>query len=141
MKTPDGVEIAERWAEVHRQCVEFLEHPGEPSTKPVEWCVQIIEELSQAEALNRKQANKLLDANIAWADKCEEVGRLKAENARLREENKVLGYALRHTVQEREDLWCGEGAGAFVTKAVEFELEFARAALNLTKEASDGDND
>ena len=129
MKTPDGVEIAERWAEVHRQCVEFLEHPGEPSTKPVEWCVQIIEELSQAKALNHKQANKLLDANIAWADKCEEVGRLKAENARLRE-------ALNDCM-----MWLSAFAqGTGNRETVQSTERYARyiAALNPTKEAGNG---
>lgn len=60
----NGVEIVERWAEVHRQCTEFLAYPGEPSTKPIEWCVQLTKELSKAEAENaRLKAEK--DSELA----------------------------------------------------------------------------
>ena len=41
--------IPVRWRGVYRQCVEFLAHPGEPSTKPIEWCISILEELAAAE--------------------------------------------------------------------------------------------
>lgn len=41
--------IPRKWSDVHSQCLEFLAHPGEPSTKPIEWCVSLIEELALLE--------------------------------------------------------------------------------------------
>jgi hypothetical protein len=43
------LKIPEKWRDVYRQCSEFLAHPGEPSTKPIEWCVSLIEELALLE--------------------------------------------------------------------------------------------
>ncbi len=42
--------VPAKWKEVRRQCAEFLEYPGTPSTKPIEWCIQIIDDLACAEA-------------------------------------------------------------------------------------------
>ena len=42
--------IPKKWKEVYRQCKEFLENPGTPATTPIEWCVQLIEELGETEA-------------------------------------------------------------------------------------------
>lgn len=44
------VKIPVKWSDVYKQCKDFIENPGEPSTAPVNWCVSVIEDLATAEA-------------------------------------------------------------------------------------------
>ena len=57
------LKIPEKWRDVYRQCNEFLAHPGEPSTKPIEWCVSLIEECAMLKA----QVKRLEDSRFALA--------------------------------------------------------------------------
>jgi hypothetical protein len=47
--------------------------------KADEYHGKLIEHIARAEAESQKLADELLDANMAWASKCEEVAALKAE--------------------------------------------------------------
>lgn len=42
---PEVAQRGDKWSDVCDQCSKFLLNPGEPSTKPIEWCIQLIEEL------------------------------------------------------------------------------------------------
>jgi hypothetical protein len=79
-----GLKIAERYAKVHSQLVARRKHR---CNLALTWTdgniITFIEELSRAEAESQKLASELLDANMAWASKCEEVAALKAEVERL----------------------------------------------------------
>lgn len=68
-----------KWDSVYAQCKEFLAHPGEPSTKPIEWCVGIIDDLRAIESRNaelRRNYQTLLDDAVEM--RCEK-SRLRIE--------------------------------------------------------------
>ncbi len=58
---PEVAPEDDKWSEVYHQCSQFLLNPGEPSTKPIEWCIQLIEEL-------RDMQDSLAAAKGGWID-------------------------------------------------------------------------
>lgn len=89
--------IPEDLVEVHQQCLDFLRHPGEPSSKPIEWCVQLIERIGRVEQERNQLRATRLEDGLTIANQRTLLDKYDADNTALNAREKLLLDALRKT--------------------------------------------